>query len=48
MTTSFNWLSFKGDPDRTYRMEEGTLIRNRDRSDMYYARYLELIDDNRR
>ncbi|MFB8033815.1 phospholipase D-like domain-containing protein [Streptomyces sp. NPDC056004] len=48
VTTSFNWLSFKGDPDRTYRMEEGTLIRNRDRSDMYYARYLELIDDNRR
>ncbi|MFF3793605.1 phospholipase D-like domain-containing protein [Streptomyces sp. NPDC001981] len=48
VTTSFNWLSFKGDPDRTYRVEEGTLIRNRDRSDVYYTRYLELIDDNRR
>ncbi|MEV7383510.1 phospholipase D-like domain-containing protein [Streptomyces lydicus] len=48
VTTSFNWLSFKGDPDRTYRVEEGTLIRNRNRSDMYYSRYLELIDDNRR
>lgn len=48
VTTSFNWLSFKGDPDRTYRVEEGTLIRNRDRSDIYYTRYLELIDDNRR
>ncbi|EST30756.1 phospholipase D-like domain-containing protein [Streptomyces niveus] len=48
VTTSFNWLSFKGDPDRTYRVEEGTLIRNRDRSDTYYTRYLELIDDNRR
>lgn len=30
VTTSFNWLSFKGDPDRTYRVEEGTLIRNRE------------------
>ncbi|MEV5205462.1 phospholipase D-like domain-containing protein [Streptomyces sp. NPDC053720] len=48
VTTSFNWLSFKGDPNRTYRMEEGTLIRNRDRSDTHYARYLELINDNRR
>ncbi|MFG2286539.1 phospholipase D-like domain-containing protein [Streptomyces sp. NPDC048595] len=48
VTTSFNWLSFKGDPDRTYRVEEGTLIRNRNKSDMYYSRYLELIDGNRR
>ncbi|MGX1851671.1 phospholipase D-like domain-containing protein [Streptomyces sp. NPDC055299] len=48
VTTSFNWLSFKGDPDRTYRVEEGTLIRKRDKSDVCYARYLELIDDNRR
>ncbi|MEV0139925.1 MULTISPECIES: phospholipase D-like domain-containing protein [Streptomyces] len=48
VTTSFNWLSFKGDPDRTYRVEEGTLIRNRGKSDTYYTRYLELIDDNRR
>ena len=24
ITTSFNWLSFKGDPNRTYRMEEGS------------------------
>ncbi|ARF53694.1 phospholipase D-like domain-containing protein [Streptomyces gilvosporeus] len=48
VTTSFNWLSFKGDPDRTYRVEEGTLIRNREKSGIYYTRYLELIDDNRR
>ncbi|WP_435210375.1 phospholipase D-like domain-containing protein [Streptomyces sp. bgisy034] len=48
VTTSFNWLSFKGDPDRTYRVEEGTLIRNRKKSDAYYTRYLGLIDDNRR
>ncbi|MFE7077373.1 phospholipase D-like domain-containing protein [Streptomyces sp. NPDC057620] len=48
VTTSFNWLSFKGDPDRTYRVEEGTLIRNRVKSDSYYTRYIELIGDNRR
>ncbi|MFI7244890.1 phospholipase D-like domain-containing protein [Streptomyces qinglanensis] len=48
VTTSFNWLSFKGDPDRTYRMEEGTLIRNRNKADTYHTRYLELIGDNRR
>ena len=24
--TSFNWLSFRGDPDRTFRDEQGTLI----------------------
>ncbi|GAA3175919.1 MULTISPECIES: phospholipase D-like domain-containing protein [Streptomyces] len=48
VTTSFNWLSFKGDPDRTYRMEEGSLIRNRQVTDAQYARYLELIDEQRR
>lgn len=48
VTTSFNWLSFKGDPDRTYRMEEGTLVRNRDTADAQYTRYLNLIDDQRR
>jgi phosphatidylserine/phosphatidylglycerophosphate/cardiolipin synthase-like enzyme len=25
-TTSFNWLSFKGDPNRTFRDEQGVLI----------------------
>ncbi|MFF7929079.1 hypothetical protein ACFZDP_50015 [Streptomyces mirabilis] len=48
VTTSFNWLSFKGDPDRTYRMEEGSLIRNRQVADTQYDRYLELIDQQRR
>ncbi|MEU7011396.1 phospholipase D-like domain-containing protein [Streptomyces sp. NPDC046332] len=48
VTTSFNWLSFKGDPDRTYRMEEGSLVRNRKTADAQYTRYLELIDDQRR
>lgn len=48
VTTSFNWLSFKGDPERTYRMEEGSLVRNRQIADTQYARYLELIADQRR
>jgi hypothetical protein len=48
VTTSFNWLSFKGDPDRTYRMEEGSLILNRQITDTQYTRYLGLIDDQRR
>ena len=28
ITTSFNWLSFRGDSDRTYRQEHGVLLRN--------------------
>lgn len=48
VTTSFNWLSFKGDPDRTYRMEEGSLVRNCEISDTQYDRYLELIAEQRR
>ncbi|MGW1913248.1 hypothetical protein ACWCQS_21560 [Streptomyces sp. NPDC002076] len=36
VTTSFNWLSFAGDPDRTYRMEEGSLIRNRETANSQY------------
>lgn len=26
--TSFNWLSFRGDPDKTFRDEQGTLIQH--------------------
>jgi len=26
VVTSFNWLSFKGDPHRTFRDERGTLV----------------------
>jgi hypothetical protein len=47
VTTSFNWLSFKGDPDRTYRMEEGTLITIPNEVNRAYGRYLELIADQR-
>ncbi|MGW0486908.1 phospholipase D-like domain-containing protein [Streptomyces olivaceus] len=43
VTTSFNWLSFAGDRDRTYRMEEGTLVRGREKADEQYRRYLDLI-----
>ncbi len=28
IVTSFNWLSFKGDPNRTFRDERGTLVSN--------------------
>lgn len=27
VVTSFNWLSFRGDPNRTFRDEQGTLVR---------------------
>lgn len=47
VTTSFNWLSFKGDRNRTYRMEEGSLVRNRQITDVQYTRYLDLIDQQR-
>lgn len=46
--TSFNWLSFKGDPARTYRMEEGTLIRVPSLVDEAYDRYLVLVEQDRR
>lgn len=46
--TSFNWLSFKGDPARTYRMEEGTLIRDPNLVDDAYDRYLAIIEKDRR
>jgi hypothetical protein len=29
VSTSFNWLSFRGDKDRTYRQETGLLIRGK-------------------
>ena len=48
ISTSFNWLSFRGDADRTYRMEEGTLVRIASEVDSAYARYLEMLNDQRR
>jgi phosphatidylserine/phosphatidylglycerophosphate/cardiolipin synthase-like enzyme len=48
ISTSFNWLSFRGDRERTYRMEEGTLVRNQQVVDQQYERYVALIDQDRR
>jgi hypothetical protein len=36
VTTSFNWLSFQGSEDRTYRMEEGTKFMSKEFSDEIY------------
>ncbi|WP_237159817.1 hypothetical protein [Mycolicibacterium austroafricanum] len=44
ITTSFNWLSFRGDPNRTYRMEEGTLVQIRSEVDRAFARYVAVLD----
>lgn len=47
ISTSFNWLSFRGDPDRTYRMEEGTLVQIPDQVTAAYERYVGLISAER-
>jgi hypothetical protein len=47
ISTSFNWLSFRGDSDRTYRMEEGTLVNISARVDKEYERYRALIEEQR-
>ena len=36
VTSSFNWLSFQGSEDRTYRMEEGTKFMSKDFADESY------------
>lgn len=48
ISTSFNWLSFRGDRDRTYRMEEGTLVCNQRVVNQQYERYVALIDQDSR
>jgi hypothetical protein len=45
ITTSFNWLSFRGDPNRTYRMEEGILIQNPEHVNVAYNKYVEKIEE---
>jgi hypothetical protein len=47
VSTSFNWLSFRGDPSRTYRMEEGTLVRIPKHVDRAYEHYTQLIAEQR-
>ncbi len=43
IATSFNWLSFRGDADRTYRMEEGVLVRSKMHAEREYAQYIERL-----
>lgn len=47
VTTSFNWLSFKGDPKQPMREEEGTLVEGRAATEQYFARLQERMSDNR-
>ncbi|MEV1069847.1 hypothetical protein [Streptomyces sp. NPDC050263] len=47
INTSFNWLSFKGDPNRTYRVEEGILVRSWAHVNEAYEKYLRMIDDQK-
>lgn len=47
ITTSFNWLSFRGDQDRTYRMEEGTLVEMPKLVDAEYEKYVNLVEEHR-
>lgn len=39
VVTSFNWLSFRGDKDRSFRQEEGMLISVSDIVDVEYRKY---------
>jgi hypothetical protein len=43
VNSGFDWLSFRDQPTRTYRPEEGTLIRDKAHVDEQYNRYAELI-----
>lgn len=47
VSTSFNWLSFRGDSDRTYRMEEGTLVNIPSRVDKQYGHYQAFLAEQR-
>jgi phosphatidylserine/phosphatidylglycerophosphate/cardiolipin synthase-like enzyme len=47
ISTSFNWLSFRGDPERTYRMEEGTLVQIPAQVNAAYERYVRIIGEQR-
>lgn len=48
VSTSFNWLSFRGDPDRTYRMEEGTLVAIPAKVQQQYEQYQAMVRDQKR
>ncbi|MEY9932429.1 hypothetical protein ABH926_007080 [Catenulispora sp. GP43] len=38
--TSFNWLSFRGEPTRKYRQEEGDLVQDQVLADRAYEKYM--------
>lgn len=44
IVTSFNWLSFRGDPKRPFRDERGTLITIDDEIEKIYGEYKESIE----
>ena len=46
--TSFNWLSFRGDPKRTFREEWGTRVAIPDQVAAYALKILERFEDTRR
>jgi predicted transcriptional regulator len=43
VVTSFNWLSFRGDPNRPFRDERGTMITIKTEIDRLYADYVHRI-----
>jgi predicted phosphohydrolase len=43
INSSFDWLSFRGGPERIYRREEGTLIRATDVVNEKYSEVLAAI-----
>ncbi|MEG4998122.1 phospholipase D-like domain-containing protein [Microcoleus sp. B4-D4] len=45
VTTSFNWLSFKGDRDRTFRDERGTLVSDPQKIDELFDSYRSRFKD---
>ncbi|MEG4120023.1 phospholipase D-like domain-containing protein [Microcoleus sp. N9_B4] len=45
VTTSFNWLSFKGDRDRTFRDERGTLVSDLQKIDELFDSYRSRFKD---
>ncbi len=43
ITSSFNWLSFKGDASKTFRREEGTLVKGLTYADQVYTGWQSVI-----
>jgi hypothetical protein len=45
VSSSFNWLSFRGDPSKTFRQEEGILVRIPEKVAATYADYARQIEE---